>query len=45
MLALSPEGWREVVEKLLPFVTDAGGYNWLTDGGDVRVLISRTGLW
>jgi hypothetical protein len=44
-LALSSDGWREVEEKLMPFLTDAGGWNWLTDEGDARVLISQSGQW
>ena len=44
-LALSDEGWREVEGKLLPFAQGGDGFNWLTMGGDVEVLISGTGSW
>ncbi|MFG0285345.1 MAG: hypothetical protein ACF8R7_13075 [Phycisphaerales bacterium JB039] len=40
------EGWLEVADKLAPFVADRpGGFQWLTDEGDVKVLISWSGLW
>lgn len=40
------EGWLEVADKLAPFVADrVGGFQWLTNEGDVNVLISWDGLW
>lgn len=41
----SDEGWREVEDKLLLFAPRSPGFNWLTDGGDVEVLISNDGRW
>lgn len=41
----SGQGWREVEDKLLPFARSSPGFNWLTDGGDVEVLISNDGCW
>jgi hypothetical protein len=45
VLSFSEEAWREVEGKLLPFAGDAAGFNWLTNEGDVEVLISPNGLW
>lgn len=45
ILIFSNEGWREVEDKLLPFARSSTGFNWLTDGGDVEVLISNDGSW
>ena len=45
MLAFSDEAWREVEEKLLPFSHGSAGFNWLTNEGDVNVLISPDGQW
>lgn len=39
------DGWLEVAEKLQPFVDGSDGFQWLTNEGDVNVLISRDGLW
>lgn len=41
----SEEGWREVEDKLLPFARSFPGFNWLTNEGDVEVLISNDGRW
>jgi hypothetical protein len=39
-------GWLEVADKLAPFVTDRlGGFQWLTNEGDVNLLISWDGFW
>lgn len=45
ILELSGDAWREVSDKLLPFADGSDGYNWLTNEGDVHVLISRDGTW
>ena len=45
VLAFSDEAWREVADKLLPFVQGSTGHNWLTNEGEVNVLISWDGLW
>jgi hypothetical protein len=45
VLELAGEAWHEVSDKLLPFIDGSGGYNWLTNEGDVNVLISRDGTW
>src|SRR5262245_20483833 len=39
------EGWLEVADKLEPFLLDTYGFQWLTNEGDINVLISRSGLW
>lgn len=45
ILELSDEAWREVHGKLRPFAEGSGGYNWLSNEGDVGVLISHDGNW
>ena len=45
VLELSQEAWREVADKLLPFVEGRVGFNWLTNEGDVEVLSSYDGKW
>ena len=44
-LELTGEASRDVSDKLLPFVDGSDGYNWLTNEGDVHVLISHDGTW
>lgn len=39
------EGWLEVADKLAPFASGSTGFQWLTNEGDVRLLISRSGEW
>ncbi len=39
------EGWAEIAEKVAPFAKWCGGFNWLTNEGEVKVLISADGLW
>jgi hypothetical protein len=45
VLEYSSEGWRDVSGLLRPFLGDIDGFNWLTDRGDVELLISRDGKW
>jgi hypothetical protein len=45
VLEFSDEVWREVQDKLRPFADGSGGFQWLTNEGDVNVLISFSGLW
>jgi hypothetical protein len=45
VLAFSVEAWREVEDKLVPFAEGSGGFNWLTNEGDVNVLVSESGQW
>lgn len=45
VLIFSDEGWREVHDKLLPFAQSRYWFNWLTNEGDVRVLVSSDGYW
>lgn len=45
VMEYSDEGWREVADKIAPFVADSAGFQWLTNEGDVNVLLSRDGLW
>jgi hypothetical protein len=45
-LLYSDDAWREVNDKLLRFTgAGTGGFNWLTNEGDVEVLISHCGGW
>lgn len=40
------EGWLEVADKLAPFAEDPRrGFQWLTNEGEVNVLISWNGRW
>lgn len=45
VLQYSKEAWLEVEEKLRPFCERSSGFNWLTDEGDVDLLISWGGGW
>lgn len=46
VLEFSDEAWREMEDKLLPFAENSGGdFAWLTNEGDVNVLISESGQW
>lgn len=46
VMEYSDEGWRAVAEKIAPFFRDGfGDFQWLTNEGDVNVLLSRDGLW
>lgn len=45
VMEYATEGWLEIAEKLSPFAAGSGGYQWLTNEGDVNVLISRDGYW
>ena len=45
VLAFSDEAWREAADKLLPFAQGSSGHNWLTNEGEVNVLITWDGLW
>jgi hypothetical protein len=45
VLSFSGEAWHEVLDKLRPFAGDSNGFNWLTNEGDVNVLISPDGAW
>jgi hypothetical protein len=43
---LTPETWDNVAGLLEPFGSPgAGGFQWLEQAGDVRVLMSHTGRW
>jgi hypothetical protein len=46
VLQSSSEGWREMVDKLA-MVADVGSglFNWLTNEGEIAVLISSDGFW
>jgi len=39
------EGWREVADKMAPFLDGSTGFQWLTNEGDVNVLLSPSGEW
>jgi hypothetical protein len=45
VMEYTEEGWLEVAEKITPFVDGSSGYQWLTEEGDIDLLISRNGLW
>ena len=45
VLSFSGEASREVEGKLLPFAEGSGGFNWLTNEGDINVLLSESGEW
>lgn len=45
VLEFSDEAWREVEDKLRPLQDGSGGFQWLTNEGDVEVLISLGGGW
>ena len=45
VMECSDEGWLEVAEQVASFVDCSGGHQWLTEEGDINVLISRNGLW
>ena len=45
VMEYSDEGWREVADKVAPFVDGSAGFQWLTNEGDVNVLLSRNGRW
>lgn len=43
---LTPSGWLSVSGLLRPFSkTSPSGYQWLCDGGKIRILISHDGRW
>lgn len=42
VLRYSDEAWREVADKI---AATGGGFNWLTNEGDVAVLLSWDGHW
>jgi hypothetical protein len=43
---LSKAGWFQVVGLIRPFTrTDSSGFQWLSDGGQIRVLLSHDGRW
>jgi hypothetical protein len=43
---LSKAGWFQVAGLMRPFTrTDSAGFQWLSDGGRIRVLLSHNGLW
>jgi hypothetical protein len=43
---LTGGGWLSVSDLIRPFSrADSRGYQWLWDGGNIRILISRDGSW
>jgi len=45
VLVLSNDSWREIAEKLQPLIEHETGYQWLSDQGDLRLLVSKDGTW
>lgn len=45
VMVYSREGWLEVSERLTPFIAGTAGFQWLTNEGDVKLVISGVGLW
>lgn len=45
VLAQQSDWWREAAGRIQPFAAGRGGFAWLSAGGDVRVLVSHSGLW
>ncbi len=45
VLILTNEGWQEVAEKLQPLIDHEDGYQWLSEQGDLRLLVSKNGTW
>jgi len=43
VMEYSSEGWLEIADKLTPFVDGSGGFQWLTNEGEVNVLLSVDG--
>lgn len=42
---MSREGWQDLAAMLDPFVEESSGYQWLTNFGDARWLITSDGRW
>jgi hypothetical protein len=42
---LTPSTWDNVAGLIEPFCLQAGGYQWLEQTSDTRVLISPSGYW
>jgi hypothetical protein len=43
---LTAAGWLSVSGLIRPFSrTNSGGFQWLSDGGKIRILLSRDGRW
>jgi hypothetical protein len=43
---LSKAGWFQVAGLIRPFTrTDSSGFQWLSDGGQIQVLLSHDGHW
>lgn len=45
VMEYADEGWLEVADKLDSLAAGSDGYQWLTNEGDVNVLISQDGHW
>jgi hypothetical protein len=45
VLQYSKERWRDVQGKLSQLLDQPLGFQWITDGGDVEVLVSPDGAW
>jgi len=45
VLEFSDEAWREVDDKISRLMPAQTGFNWLTNEGEVKVLLSRDGKW
>ncbi len=46
VMEYAAQGWLEIADKIVPLDNSQGdGFNWLTEDGDVAVLVSTDGSW
>lgn len=45
VLYLTNESWQEVAEKLQPLLDDRTGFQWLSEHGEIKLLVSYDGRW
>lgn len=44
-MVYTANGWLQIADKIAPFMDGSGGYQWLTEEGEVNVLLSKDGSW
>jgi hypothetical protein len=42
---LTPDTWKWVKELIDPFFERTGGYQWLSQHGNISLLLSRSSSW